>query len=545
MRSLPLLALIATCTVLAAQDRSAIDSATVEGIIVRQGSTQPIQGVALTFTHEGGSARIATTREDGRFRIESLIPGRYEVRLARTGFVRSTSRQPMNLTLAPGQRLVNVRIHLEPTSVVAGRVVDELGAPQPSAVVKAVKETYKNGARILFPCRGQNEPLSVNASTEGEYRLHGLEPGKYILGVALNSSNCVDFYYPGVTDPADAVTFDVRAGTELNGIEIRHRRVSLHSVSFKVVVPAPLPTTGNFAPVRRVQILRRSRNGVVTTEVLSNAPIVDDVYKSPPLSAGSYELFLDYGLGAEVGHIVFDIVDRDIDAGIMVIRPSVSLGGRVRLDGGAPAGWAVEKVSVTLVPTDWRDEVMTFALRFPSRVSADGGFLVAFAPNPGSAERPGKIAEGRYHVTVDGLAGDLYLAAAKMGGRDVLDEGLLIDGNQPDLIELTLRNGGSVEGIVRNAKDEVVPDSQVALIPAAHRRSNPLAFKSAFTDQYGQFRITAVPPGEYLAMAWEDVEVGAWVNAEFLAKFETRGVKVTIVAGTSATTFIREFPIDN
>jgi hypothetical protein len=92
-----------------------------------------------------------------------------------------------------------------------------------------------------------------------------------------------------------------------------------------------------------------------------------------------------------------------------------------------------------------------------------------------------------------------------------------------DTLDLVIAGpGGTVEGIVRDARDRPGAGSQVVLVPTGERRENPSAFQTAFADEAGRFSIRGVPPGDYGVLAWEDVPEGAWLNAEFLSDFETR-----------------------
>src|SRR5688572_9275113 len=105
-----------------------IQTSTVEGIVVKQGGTDPVQGAVVTFTPVSGTAKTATSGEDGRFVIANLPPGRYQITSTRTGFVKARRGSgPANLTLVQGQHLTGVRIQLTPMAVITGRVLDENG----------------------------------------------------------------------------------------------------------------------------------------------------------------------------------------------------------------------------------------------------------------------------------------------------------------------------------------------------------------------------------------------------------------------------------
>jgi hypothetical protein len=515
------------------------ETATVEGIVVKQGSTDPVQGAVVTFTPLSGTPKTATSGEDGKFIAANLTPGRYQIASTRTGFVKALRGSgPANLTLAPGQRLTDVRIQLTPTAVITGRVLDENGMPKVQVSVSALRPEYQNGLRTL-PCyAAQNARAATNAN--GEYRLFGLEPGEYYIAAALDVL-CNTSFYPGVDDPSDATLVTARSGTEVGGIDIRHRPVPRYSAYFKVEAPPPL-TAGT--PIRNAQTIRIGRNGIVVNvsvgvSLANSGNFREGGYATALLPPGSYELFYDNSLGTEIGHLAFTISDRDLDAGTVVIKRGVALGGRITAPDGLPAGWTYNRSRVVLRPLDARDRNMTLRLGTLNTAAADGTFLLAFAPNTGSTERPGTVAEGRYLVSLSGLIEDQYLASAKFKGAEVIDTGVVIDGSDPGALELTIQNGGSVEGTVRNAKDEPVADSRVVIVPAANRRTNLNLFKTAFTDQYGHFAIRGVAPLDYGVLAWEDISNGAWESAEFIRDFESRAVRVSVRKGAVSNTTVR------
>jgi hypothetical protein len=394
----------------------------------------------------------------------------------------------------------------------------------------------------MSPCYG-GDGKSVMTDETGAYRIYGLEPGDYYVAVADGA--CATQYYPDVSDPADAIRVKLQGGSEAGSIDFHLKKKELHTAHFKLVLP---PASTANTPLTTTQIVRRSRSGIDTTEIINlgrNIGVDGDTLTTPGLPRGSYELFYDAELGTRIGHATFEITDRDIDGGEIVVRPNTALAGQIHAAGALPPGWTFNLARITLHPLDGRDRLMTNTLGTLSTAAADGSFLLAFAPNTGTTERPGTVAEGRYQVDMTGLAPGMYIAAAKYGGHDALSEGLVIDGTPPNPLEITVDIGGTVTGTVRNAMDEIVADSRVVLIPAQNHRGNLLLFKTASTDQYGKFSIRGVAPGDYGVIAWEDVEPGAWMNAEFLKDFESRAVRVSVLGTSIANTDIRVIPYSN
>jgi hypothetical protein len=73
----------------------------------------------------------------------------------------------------------------------------------------------------------------------------------------------------------------------------------------------------------------------------------------------------------------------------------------------------------------------------------------------------------------------------------------------------------------------------VVLVPADPNRRFPEAVRRSPSDEKGRLTLKDVPPGDYLAFAWEKVEEGAWYDPDFLKTVQSQAVKVRI--GPKAT----------
>jgi hypothetical protein len=51
--------------------------------------------------------------------------------------------------------------------------------------------------------------------------------------------------------------------------------------------------------------------------------------------------------------------------------------------------------------------------------------------------------------------------------------------------------------------------------------------------------MTGLAPGDYLVLAWEDVEYGAWTDPEFLRTYETTGTHVRLEEGATQSVRVR------
>src|SRR5262245_48087175 len=127
----------------------------------------------------------------------------------------------------------------------------------------------------------------------------------------------------------------------------------------------------------------------------------------------------------------------------------------------------------------------------------------------------------------------------RLNGQDV-SRGFHLDGPPQNAIEVELesnRASGSITGIVISDKLEPVPNVTLALIPKGTG-----AYKNVWTDSNGRFRITQVDPGDYTLYAWEDVELYAWQNEDFMRGYAGRGKAIHVDEGAAANTQVNVIP---
>jgi hypothetical protein len=141
-----------------------------------------------------------------------------------------------------------------------------------------------------------------------------------------------------------------------------------------------------------------------------------------------------------------------------------------------------------------------------------------------------EIEAGEYEISVSNLPDDVYLAAARSGGVDVLESGLdLRRGPPPGPIELTFSPaGGRVSGTVLDAKKTAAAGAYAVLVPAGKPRARASLFRTAAADSSGRYEFRGVAPASYTLFAWDSLDEIPYREADFLAKVETFGVSVKI-----------------
>jgi hypothetical protein len=169
----------------------------IEGSIVKFGTTDPVPRAKVTLRPASSSNSQAITADDGgKFAFRDLAPGQYRLTVTRDGYVageygqRSPSSSGVPIILGAQQQVKDARIALTPAGTISGRIINRYGEPVGNANVQALRYTYQDGRRSLTPFQ------SIRTNDLGEYRLFWMQPGQYIVSAQGTDSVVVD---PGGT----------------------------------------------------------------------------------------------------------------------------------------------------------------------------------------------------------------------------------------------------------------------------------------------------------------------------------------------------------
>jgi hypothetical protein len=130
--------------------------------------------------------------------------------------------------------------------------------------------------------------------------------------------------------------------------------------------------------------------------------------------------------------------------------------------------------------------------------------------------------------------------AIRLNGVDTIDAGFEIKPNE-DVggVEIEVTNhAAELSGTVTNASGVAVKDYAVVIFPQDRDRwgvTGVRYVKSARPDQDGRFKIVAVPPGDYAAVALDYVEPGESSDPDFLERVRARATPFSIVEGEAKT----------
>lgn len=488
---------------------------------------EPLRKADVTLRATGQTPTVVMTTTDaaGSFAFQNVVPSKYVISAQRNGFVRQESLRRsgaapamQGITLAPGQDVTGIVIKLTPHSVITGKVTDEDGDAMFGANVNILEERYFRGRRTLTPrANGQVNDL-------GDYRIAGLQPGKYFLVVQPRGefgpspkavraagqetdTNFVPIYYPGAVDQSQATPIQLQPGQEARGIDVQMRRMATVHIRGRVVDEG-----GNAVANTRVMILNGEHPGGAMGR---NMGIVqkDGAFDIAGVPPGTHTLVAnrmtrDRGRSAAMMNI--QVGSRDLDGITLRMSAPAQITGVVK----AAENPDLKSVRVTLDPM----ENVAYDMQ-SSRNMGEGNTFTVPDVNP-----------GRYRVDIFGAPQGFYLKSVLVGGQDVKDSGLNVTGSISGL-EITLAKGAaSVEGIAVDAEGKPLGQSVVALAPDAGKRNQWRLYKNAMADQNGHYSFRNLTPGEYILFAFSPTggDPAAVQNPEYLKQIEAKGSVVKL-----------------
>jgi hypothetical protein len=257
---------------------------------------------------------------------------------------------------------------------------------------------------------------------------------------------------------------------------------------------------------------------------------------------GSYTLVA--GVSNLSARASITVGDGDLDGVALSLGRGFDIAGRLTFDGRAPTdaernafrlSLAMDPPVSGLRPDGYSTVLLNGALTL--RAGA-GDFRISVLPLlvvPGAYQAPAFYAPA--------LQKDLYVKSIRLGDVDVLNRGLHLEAPVQETLEIVIgTTTGTVAGVVRDPDGQALPSVTVAFMPDLARRGRVDLMRSTSSDSSGRFRLDGVPPGDYVAFAFDGVDDGEWQNPEYTAALEARGTPVRIAAGAPTTIALTALP---
>jgi protocatechuate 3,4-dioxygenase beta subunit len=526
--------------------------ASIEGIVVKLGTGEPLARATVTLRNDNNVRVVlsATTGADGRFAISNIQTGEYRLQASHPGpympadYGQSkATRRGSLITITAGQKITALRLELAPTSSISGRILDTDGEPLGRVEVQALQHVYDEGRKVLMTVQ------SIRTNDLGEYRLRLLPPGRYYIRAtmqnpdeqssqifvkppqerftsyrptfvpyishrALENGEVEDFvdvpvYFPGTIDSEMAEPLEIHIGENRIGIDftIGSGHLRAYRVRGKII-----GSTGQ--PVQNAAVEVVPRNPDSSVFRLKGRSAEDGSFDVAGVVSGSYFVLADVA-GKPLqnsfvasGRVSIEVADKDLANIPVVVVPNFKISARVVFE-GYPENYAPTGGSIQLA----REPV----------IGLPSGPTMNLAGTPEFAG----VAPGDYRIE----SGAGFLKSARLGTSDILIDGLHLDHQPEDPIEIVLARAASVEGRVVDSKQQPVPNAVVVLVPSPNLRQRADRYAFTATDASGRFRIQKVP-GDYKLFAWEDIEHGAWQDPAVIQIYENRGQQIWLNSNT-------------
>ncbi len=373
--------------------------------------------------------------------------------------------------------------------------------------------------------------------------------------VADNAESYVPIYFPGTTDIGAAMPIDLHAGGSVEGVNLTAADVRPVKVRGQVL------SGGRPAAGAQVSLYQRNNpDGSITMRQFN----VNDTgqFEFRNVAPGSYEvaatmngagpaaMILGTPLATSAGltvanagvrggrgggpmmgvRVPVDITTADVDGLALVLENGFSVSGRISVEGtvGADANAGLTGIRLQL---QMEPSIPTFAVP-PTSPDMDGNFSFS------------GLVPGIYRLQINPMprGGATYIKAARLAGVDILANGMRVDSEPRGPLEIIL---GSTPGSldVTTLDEKQMPEAavRVVLVPDANPAKRYM-FKDGTSDATGKFHWDNLAPGDYKVYAWEDVENGAWTDADFMKAYEGRGTQVHIDERGRANATVRVIP---
>jgi len=500
----------------------------------------------------GRAVRLTRTDATGRFSFNNQPTGKYTILTTHDGYY----GLPGNTRLVTKYVAVEAPNPVPPTDIfmvkggiIAGRVRDPNGQPASDITVLVTQFAYSSGRAQL---------IAVNSNTtddRGEFRIFWVAPGEYYVDASPRVATAVPgrqdswarTFFPGVADPTTATTLVVKDGAEIERIDFQIQpRASTSTFTISGKVSNPLTSSGP---------ITGALAGVVPLTLLPREPGLLDSWTSPTMRSstgqngefefrnvrpGSYDLFAAYqpprlqapaspsGTSAAspapllltryyIDRARVDIHDSNVEGVQLQIQPGTEFRGKVVAQGST--SMTMDKIKIRLRQMDSMPEGFAVIVGEIS-VDSKGEFSAQNVPS------------ARYTLRFPGLPETAYVADIRQGGTSVFDSGFTMGNQSGTSIEILVNpNGATIEGNVQTANKKPSASATVVLVPSENHRKNDLMYKTVQSDEKGSFVIKGVAPGEYTLFAWESVPNTAWMNLDFLAKYQDRGRAIVVSQG--------------
>ena len=498
----------------------------VRGQIVDAQSGRPVADASYEITGPEDSVR-GETDEQGRFQTRPINAGTYTMSARAKGYVMGwfgPRNSPFGapIDVRAGRVSSGIDIRMYASGALNGHVLDENGKGlQGVEIVLEPADTTR-----------RSEAAFAQTTENGAYRITAA-PGDYYVRAYVGEPRpgaagghrpiYVNTFYPGVRAKGEAQPLRIESGLDLYDIDFALASSALVRVRGRVIDPS-----GDDVSAVRIAFMNvaGSARGGRENSVAVDA---DGRFEARDLVPGQYMINVrdQRRTSRWVGAMKHLDLDADVDDLEMRAAVGARIVGHVVRDPASTRELDFDDVSIGF---EKRMEENGFMLSGGARIAADGKF---------ETETPGGPVSINVRTPYWWAVKSIHLDRVDVDGQTVDMSG----GTRQLQIVLTDRLTG-VSGMVVDRNGRTLPGYTVVLFSEDETRWTPSSrfLMSAQSSQTGQFRLANVPPGDYLAVAVQNLPFRAWTNADVLVRLQPIATKLNVSEGEQKTISIRASP---
>jgi len=519
-----------------AADANAKPTGAIRGRVTAADTGRPLRRAQISVSSaDRGERRTTATNSRGEYEITELAAGRYSVSVSRSGYLplsygtRLPGEPSRPVELRDGDSMSGIDFTLPRTGMISGRVVDETGDPVAGVTIWVMRYEYFRRRRALVPA-GNN----ARTDDTGQYRASGLVPGDYLVVAMLRDTWTVGgkepktFGYAPTYAPSAASAGDARRIRLASGKEAPNVDIAL--VAAPAVSISGVARRSDGAPLAGSVSLNQNIIGPQSQSFggIGNGPVgADGSWRIRDIPPGEYELSASAQgpQGRETANMKIVVQGADIEGVTLTTEAPVIVNGDIAMESGAlvpdlPGGRlrvSVETIGdqpATVIPLSDDNGL----------VKSDGRFTFRTMGGPAI-------------VRVSTLPRGMSIKSVEVDGSEVADGVLQLKGGQSlDGVRIVVTD--RFPAITGHVTDDHAADAEgaVLLFPADEARWVGVGdnVKVTRTTSQGAFRVDAVRPGDYFAIALPSVQSSQTADPEYLASLKDRATRISVHEGEPA-----------
>ena len=458
----------------------------ITGVVTDAITHMPVKKTLVTVGAIGNVTRPTAqqstmTDVSGAFAVTNLAAGKYSVMFQQQNYPQARFGGTLKtIEVKAGEAAGPLNMELIPGGSVSGHIVDEDGDPLPNCYVQVHPQKHPDQGVPMMGGSGSNQ--------DGEYRLFGIAPGKYILSAQCGASvfQARPFsagpdpqpsraypmqYYPLASDAKSAQAVELTPANDKSGVD------------FQMAPTAVTQIRGTCSPgwngVPLILQMNPFTEHGMSGGMNMGAQVNPDkgTFEFRQVFAGSY-LLVAYTQGNDENRMgVFqrvDVGDKPLDLAIE-LKHAIDLSGKIEIEnsGNSTNKLTPNQVNIQLVPQ--------YQFGMPgsgSQMNDDGTFTLK------------NVLPAPWRLQLNSIG---FIKAAWLGSVDVTNAPLDLSSGAVGVLRIVISTktasiGGSAPPGEQIYAMRIDPDAPP---------SNSNWSSGAQADQNGQYKFAALAPGKY------------------------------------------------